>query len=86
MIGNSPYHPSKVEKRIEELMGNPQTHANKETYNSILFADVVDMMQEEFPDIEWIAQSVLNHKGTNTQCFSYVEDGHIHMIIWDWTF
>ena len=42
------------------------------------------MITKEFPEVEYETFVIKNVAGIYTQSFAWVEDGHIHLIGWDY--
>lgn len=84
-FGNSGFHPSRVEDRIYGLMSEPEFICGFCIYTDNLFEAVCDMIKEEFPSVEWeshVGPSWI--PGAYALSFAWVEDGHIHLIGWDY--
>lgn len=86
-IGNTGFHPSYVEDRIYDLMNKPENACGWETYTANLMTDVTDMLETEFPGVQWesFTSEWQNMEGA-TVSFAWVEDGHLHLIGWDYKF
>jgi len=83
-ISNTTFHPSRVEDRIYDLMNEEKYIAGIDCYTEDLFTAVHEMIKDEFPDVEWetfITPTL--RPGISVQSFAWVEDGHIHLIGWD---
>ena len=84
-VGNTKFHPSAVEDRIYDLMAKPENINNSYLYTDNLLLDVVSMIHDEYPSVEWecFASPWHNMEGA-TISFAWVEDGHLHLIGWDY--
>lgn len=83
-ISNTAWHPSRVEDRIYDLMLEEQYIISTEVYTDALFVAVHKMITEEFPRVEYETFTTPSHKnGLFIQAFAWVEDGHIHLIGWE---
>lgn len=83
-ISNTTFHPSRVEDRIYDLMMEEQYIAGTELYTDELFVAVHKMITEEFPEVEYETFTTLSYNdGLFIQAFAWVEDGHIHLIGWE---
>lgn len=83
-ISNTVFHPSRVEDRIYDLMLEEQYIIGIELYTDELFIAVHKMMTEEFPEIEYETFTTPGYNdGLFIQAFAWVEDGHIHLIRWE---
>lgn len=82
---NHKFNPSVIEDRIYDLMTEPENIFGSELYSMNLLTDVVNMLQEEFPNVEWEAfASPTREKDNYTMSFAWVENGHVHLIGWDY--
>lgn len=84
-MGNTGFHPSKIEDRIYDLMTKPENISGSDAYTINLLTDVANMMWEEFRDAEWDAFTRPNGRGGYTTSFAWIENGHLHLIGWDHT-
>ena len=82
-ISNTAFHPSRVEDRIYDLMEQEEHIAGTDLYTESLFNAVHAMITKEFPEVEYETFVIKNVAGIYTQSFAWVEDGHIHLIGWD---
>ena len=83
-ISNTTFHPSRVEDRIYDLMLERQYIISTEVYTDELFVAVHKMMAEEFPEVEYETFTTPSYNnGLFVQAFAWVEDGHIHLIGWE---
>ena len=84
-ISNTTFHPSPVEDRIYDLMEQEEYIAGLDLYTEDLFAAVHKMITEEFPNVEYETYATRSIRSADTylQSFAWVEDGHIHLIGWD---
>ena len=83
-ISNTTFHPSRVEDRIYDLMNEDEYITGIDCYTESLFLAVHEMIKDEFPDVEWETFIVPTLRpGISLQAFAWVEDGHIHLIGWD---
>ena len=84
-ISNTTFHPSRVEDRIYDLMlGEEGYMVGIDVYTDELFVAVHKMMTEEFPEVEYETFTTPSHNdGLYIQAFAWVEDGHIHLIGWE---
>ena len=81
-ISNTTFHPSRVEDRIYDLMNQEEYIAGLDLYTESLFNAVHAMITKEFPEVEYETFAV-HSEGVYKQSFAWVEDGHIHLIGWD---
>lgn len=82
-LSNTKFHPSRVEDRIYDLMNEEKYIANLDIQTESLFLAVYNMMQNEFPEVEWETFTTSTMRpGIYLQSFAWVEDGHIHLIGW----
>lgn len=83
-ISNTTFHPSRVEDRIYDLMMEEQYIVGMGIYTESLFVAVHEMIKKEFPDVEWETFiSATLRPGISLQSFAWVENGHIHLIGWE---
>jgi hypothetical protein len=84
-ISNTTFHPSRVEDRIYDLMNEEEYIVGIDLYTEDLFTAVHKMITEEFPNVEYETYAIRSIRDTNIyfQSFAWVEDGHIHLIGWD---
>ena len=84
-ISNTVFHPSRVEDRIYDLMNEEEYIAGIDLYTENLFTAVHKMITEEFPNVEYETYATRSIRDTNIylQTFAWVEDGHIHLIGWE---
>ena len=83
-ISNTVFHPSRVENRIYDLMLDEQYIAGIELYTDELFVAVHKMMVEEFPEVEYETFTTPSYNdGLFIQAFAWVENGHVHLIGWE---
>ena len=83
-ISNTAWHPSRVEDRIYDLMNEEKYIAGIDFYTEGLFIAVHEMIKDEFPDVEWETFiSATLRPGISLQSFAWVENGHVHLIGWD---
>lgn len=83
-ISNTNFHPSRVEDRIYDLMLEEQYIIRPEVYTDALFIAVHKMITEEFPEVEYETFTTPSYNnGLFIQAFGWVEDGHIHLIGWE---
>ena len=83
-ISNTVFHPSCVEDRIYDLMLEERYIAGTELYTDELFVAVHKMITEEFPEIEYETFTTPSYNdGLFIQALAWVEDGHIHLIGWE---
>ena len=84
-ISNTVFHPSRVEDRIYDLMLEEKYIAGTELYTDELFVAVHKMITEEFPEVEYETFTTPSYNdGLFIQAFAWVEDGHIHLIGWEY--
>ena len=84
-ISNTTFHSSRVEDRIYDLMNEEEYIAGLDLYTEDLFTAVHKMITEEFPNVEYETYATRSIRSADTyiQSFAWVEDGHIHLIGWD---
>ena len=84
-LSNTTFHLSRVEDRIYDLMNKDEYIAGIDLYTEDLFIAVHKMITEEFPNVEYETHTTRSIRGTGIylQSFAWVEDGHIHLIGWD---
>ena len=84
-ISNTTFHPSRVEDRIYDLMEQEEYTAGIDLYTESLLNAVHNMIIKEFPEVEYETFAVRSLRGAGIyiQSFAWVEDGHIHLIGWD---
>ena len=84
-ISNTTFHPSRVEDRIYDLMEQEEYIVGIDLYTENLFTAVHKMITEEFPSVEYETYATRSIRSADTylQSFAWVEDGHIHLIGWD---
>ena len=83
-LSNTHFHPSRVEDRIYDLMMEEQYCAGLDIQTESLFLAVYNMMNDEFPEVEWETFTTPTMRpGICLQSFAWVEDGHIHLIGWN---
>lgn len=84
-ISNTTWHPSRVEDRIYDLMNEEEYIAGIDLYTDDLFTAVHKMITEEFPNVEYETYATKSMRSADTyfQSFAWVEDGHVHLIGWD---
>ena len=84
-VGNCGFHPSIVEDKIYDLMAEEQYVVASDAYTDQLFAAVNEMFTEEFPHIEWQAFcSEWPNMTGGVATFAWVENGHPHLVGWDY--
>lgn len=84
-LGNTKFHPSTIEDRIYDLMAKPENIYGSDLYTDNLLLDVVNMLHDEYPSIEWECFSTQwNNMEGGTMSFAWIEDGHLHLIGWDY--
>ena len=84
-LSNTKFHPSRVENRIYDLMNEEEYIAGLGTQTESLFLAVYNMMNDEFPEVEWETFATPTMRpGIYLQSFAWVEDGHIHLIGWSY--
>ena len=82
-LSNTKFHPSRVEDRIYDLMNKEEYIAGLGIQTESLFLAVYNMMNDEFPEVEWETFTTSTMRpGIYLQSFAWVEDGHIHLIGW----
>ena len=83
-LSNTTFHPSRVEDRIYDLMNEEEYIADGDIQTESLFLAIYNMMKEEFPEVEWETFTTPTMRpGVCLQSFAWVEDGHIHLIGWN---
>ena len=83
-LSNTIFHPSRVEDRIYDLMMEEQYIISTEVYTDELFVAIHKMIAEEFPEVEYETFTTPSYNnGLFVQSFAWVEDGHIHLIGWE---
>lgn len=84
-FGNSGFHPSYVEDRIYDLMNEPEFLCGFDIYTDSLFGVICDMIKQDFPGVEWEAHVHSTWiPGVYRMSFAWVEDGHVHLIGWNY--
>ena len=64
-------------------MSEEQYIANLDVQTESLFLAIYNMMNDEFPEVEWETFTTTTMRpGIYLQSFAWVEDGHIHLIGW----
>ena len=84
-ISNTTFHPSRVEDRIYDLMEQEEYIVGIDLYTENLFTAVHKMITEEFPNVEYETYATRSIRSADIylQSFAWVEDGHVHLIGWD---
>lgn len=79
------FYPSRVEDCIYDLMNEEEYIAGIDLYTEDLFAAVHKMITEEFPHVEYETYATRSIRSADTyfQSFAWVEDGHVHLIGWE---
>lgn len=72
------------EDRIYDLMLEEQYIISTDVYTDEFFVAVHKMITEEFPEVEYETFTTPSYNdGLFIQAFAWVEDGHIHLIGWE---
>ena len=77
MLGNTKFHPSFIENEIYNMMDD--YIEGFDLYNEGLVSAVTDLLTNYKPGVEWSLGC------SNNTCFvSWIEDGYLHMVGFDY--
>ncbi len=83
MLGNTKFNPSFIEDEIYEMMDDYMV--GSDTYNEGLVSAVTDFLTNYNPGIEWNLSCSEWPDCSGGVCYvSWIENGHLHMIGFDY--
>jgi hypothetical protein len=83
MLGNTKFHPSFIEDEIYEMMDDYAI--GSDTFGEALISATSKFFVERHPEVEWHLGCSVWPDYTGGTCFvSWIENGHLHMLGFDY--